>query len=118
MDSEEYSDSYSSYSEISSKSDEDVSLDDARNWCRLDEDNLAPPLPRYPFTGNPGIKVQIYNSSPLEFFGIFFDDGIVSYIGSETNSFGYDFIENNELTPNSSHKIGRTLIPVKYECFL
>ncbi|GBN43103.1 hypothetical protein AVEN_113430-1 [Araneus ventricosus] len=71
MDSEEYSDSDSSYSEISSESDGDVSLDDARNWCRLDEDNLISPLPRYPFTGNPGIKVQIYNSSPLEFFGMF-----------------------------------------------
>ncbi|GBL64335.1 PiggyBac transposable element-derived protein 4 [Araneus ventricosus] len=98
MDSEEYSDSDSSYSEISSESDEDVSLDDARNWCRLDEDNLGPPPPRYPFTGNPGIKVQIYNSSPLEFF---FDDDIVSYIASETNRFAYDFIENNELTPSS-----------------
>ncbi|GBN64597.1 hypothetical protein AVEN_254316-1, partial [Araneus ventricosus] len=67
---------------ISSESDEGVSLDDARNRCRLDADNLGPPSPRYPFTGNPGIKVQIYNSSPLEFFGIFFGDDIVIYIVS------------------------------------
>ncbi|CAL1286385.1 unnamed protein product [Larinioides sclopetarius] len=57
---------------ISSESDEDISLDDARDWCRLDKDNLGPPHPRFPFTGNPGIKVQIYNSTPLGYFGIFF----------------------------------------------
>ncbi|CAL1276203.1 unnamed protein product [Larinioides sclopetarius] len=71
MESEEYSDSDSSYSDISSESDEDISLDDARGWCRLDKDNLGPPHPKFPFTGNPGIKVQIYNSTHLEYFGIF-----------------------------------------------
>ncbi|KAF8785039.1 PiggyBac transposable element-derived protein like [Argiope bruennichi] len=101
MDSEEYSDSDSSYSDFSSESDEDASLDDARDWCRLDEDNLGPSPPRFPFTANPGVKVEIHSSSPLEFFGIFFDDDIVSFIASETNRFAEDFIENNELTPSS-----------------
>ncbi|CAL1262020.1 unnamed protein product [Larinioides sclopetarius] len=72
MDSEEYSDSDSSYSDISSESDEDISLDDARDWCRLDKDNLGPPHPRFP-----------------------------RYIANETNRFANDFIENNELTPSS-----------------
>ncbi|GBL67319.1 hypothetical protein AVEN_213754-1, partial [Araneus ventricosus] len=79
-----------------SESDEDVSLDHAKDWCRLGEDNLGPP-PRFPFTVNSVIKAQIHNSSPLEFFGIILDDDI----GSETNSFAEDFIENNELKPNS-----------------
>ncbi|GBO43025.1 hypothetical protein AVEN_85564-1 [Araneus ventricosus] len=55
MDSEEYSESDSSYEDISDESDSDEdTLDAARNWCRIDQENLAPPPPRFPFSGNPG----------------------------------------------------------------
>ncbi|GBM22473.1 PiggyBac transposable element-derived protein 4 [Araneus ventricosus] len=102
MDSEEYSESDSSYEDISdeSGSDEDT-LDAASNWCRIDQENLAPPPPRFPFSGNPGLNTRMDGSSPIEFFCIFFNDDIVGYIASETNRYAEDFIEKNDLTPSS-----------------
>ncbi|GBN12185.1 PiggyBac transposable element-derived protein 4 [Araneus ventricosus] len=102
MDSEEYSESDSSYEDISDESDSDEdTLDAARNWCRIDQENLAPPPPRFPFSGNPGLNTRMDGSSPIEFFCIFFDDDIVGYIASETNRYAEDFIEKNDLTPSS-----------------
>ncbi|GBM24852.1 hypothetical protein AVEN_23400-1 [Araneus ventricosus] len=102
MDSEEYSESDSSYEDISDESDSDEdTLDTARNWCRIDQENLAPHPPRFPFSGNPGLNTRMNGSSPIEFFCIFFDDDIVGYIASETNRYAEDFIEKNELTPSS-----------------
>ncbi|GBM73597.1 hypothetical protein AVEN_140229-1 [Araneus ventricosus] len=78
MDSEEYSESDSSYEDISDESDSDEdTLDAARNWCRIDQENLAPPPQRFPFSGNPGLNTRMDGSSPIEFFCIFFDDDIV-----------------------------------------
>ncbi|GBM51646.1 hypothetical protein AVEN_43276-1 [Araneus ventricosus] len=102
MDSEEYSESDSSYEDISDESDSaEDTLDAARNWCRIDQENLAPPPPRFPFSGNPGLNTRMDGSSPIEFFCIFFDDDIVGYIASETNRYAEDFIEKNDLTPSS-----------------
>ncbi|GBO37753.1 PiggyBac transposable element-derived protein 4 [Araneus ventricosus] len=102
MDSEEYSESDSSYEGISDESDSDEdTLDAARNWCRIDQENLAPPPPRFPFSGNPGLNTRMDSSSPIEFFCIFFDDDIVGYIASETKCYAEDFIERNDLTPSS-----------------
>lgn len=102
MDSEEYTDSDASYSDCSdSESDDDTSLNDARNWCKLDNDNFGPPPPRFPFSGQSGLTTIMHKSSPLEFFSIFFDDDIVAYIASETNRYAEDFIEKNDLTPSS-----------------
>ncbi|GBM42283.1 PiggyBac transposable element-derived protein 4 [Araneus ventricosus] len=102
MDSEEYSESDSSYEDISDESDSDEdTLDAARNWCRIDQENLAPPPPRFPFSGNPGLNTRMDGSSLIEFFCIFFDDDIVGYIASETNLYAEDFIEKNDLTPSS-----------------
>ncbi|GBM78914.1 PiggyBac transposable element-derived protein 4 [Araneus ventricosus] len=102
MDSEEYLESDSSYEDISDESDSDeATLDAARNWCRIDQENLAPPPPRFPFIGNPGLNTRMDGSSPIEFFCIFFDDDIVGYIASETNRYAEDFIEKNYLTPSS-----------------
>ncbi|GBO35438.1 PiggyBac transposable element-derived protein 4 [Araneus ventricosus] len=102
MDSEEYSESDSSYEDISdeSDSDEDI-LDAARNWCRIDQETPAPPPPRFPFSGNPGLNTRMDSSSPIEVFCIFFDDDIVGYITSETKRYAEDFIEKNDLTPSS-----------------
>ncbi|GBN81729.1 hypothetical protein AVEN_14601-1 [Araneus ventricosus] len=99
MDSEEYSESDSSYEDISDDSDSDEdTLDAARNWYRIDQENLAPPPPRFPFSGNPGLNTRMDGSFPIEFFCIFFDDDIVT---SETNRYAEDFIEKNDLTPSS-----------------
>ncbi|GBO24569.1 PiggyBac transposable element-derived protein 4 [Araneus ventricosus] len=102
MDSEEYSESDSSYEDISDESDSDEdTLDAARNWCRIGQENLSPPPPRFPFSGNPGLNTRMDGSSPIEFFCIFSDDDIVGYIASETNRYAEDFIEKNDLTPSS-----------------
>ncbi|GBN32219.1 PiggyBac transposable element-derived protein 4 [Araneus ventricosus] len=102
MDSEEYSESDSSYEDISDESDSDEdTLDAAGSWCRIKQEILAPPPPRFPFSGNPGLNTRMDGSSPIEFFCIFFDDDIVGYIASETNRYTEDFIEKNDLTPSS-----------------
>ena len=40
-------------------SDCDYSLKDARRWTRLDIKNLPMPPPRFPFSGQPGIKKNL-----------------------------------------------------------
>ncbi|GBN49585.1 hypothetical protein AVEN_154389-1 [Araneus ventricosus] len=94
MGSEEYSESDPSYEDISDQSDSDEdTLDAARNWCGIDQENIAP-LP-------PGLNTRMDGSSPIEFFCIFFDDDIVGYIASETKRYAEVFIEKNDLTPSS-----------------
>ncbi|GBN05768.1 hypothetical protein AVEN_82480-1 [Araneus ventricosus] len=51
----------SSEDELSSSEDEseNESLESARNWCGVDVSLLTPAPPKFPFTGNPGIKVSL-----------------------------------------------------------
>ncbi|XP_064635294.1 piggyBac transposable element-derived protein 4-like [Lineus longissimus] len=54
---------------------------------------------RYPFTGNPGIKVDIHDTSdPLEFFELFFGDELVDLIVTETNRFARQYLVEKEGT--------------------
>ncbi|GBO09391.1 hypothetical protein AVEN_220467-1 [Araneus ventricosus] len=92
----------SSEDELSSSEDEseDESLESARNWCGVDVSVLTPAPPKFPFTGNPGIKVSLRQSDdPLDYFCLFFDDEVISFIAKETNSFAEEHFSNLELTP-------------------
>ncbi|GFY61994.1 piggyBac transposable element-derived protein 4 [Trichonephila inaurata madagascariensis] len=96
---EESSDEEFSFSE--SESDDDC-LDSARDWYQIDVSSPLPSYPKFPFTGNPGIKVCLKDSGdPLEFFNLFFDDEMFSFIVEETNRYAKSFFENTELTPAS-----------------
>ncbi|GBM40530.1 PiggyBac transposable element-derived protein 4 [Araneus ventricosus] len=94
----------SSEDELSSSEDEseDESLEIARNWCGVDVSVLTPAPPKFPFTGNPGIKVSLRQSDdPLDYFCLFFDDEVISFIAKETNSFAEEHFSNLDLTPST-----------------
>ncbi|GFV88377.1 piggyBac transposable element-derived protein 4 [Trichonephila clavipes] len=83
------------------ESDDDC-LDSARDWCQIDVTSPLPSHPKFPFTGNPGIKVCIGDSGdPLEYVNLFLDDEMFSFIVEETNRYAESFFENTELTPAS-----------------
>ncbi|GBO03512.1 PiggyBac transposable element-derived protein 4 [Araneus ventricosus] len=95
----ESSDEEFSFSE--SESDDD-SLESARDWCRVDITISHPSHPKFPFTGNPGLKVSVGDSEdPLDYFNLFFDDDIFNFIVSETNRYAESHFQNAELTPSS-----------------
>ncbi|GFX87029.1 piggyBac transposable element-derived protein 4 [Trichonephila clavipes] len=80
----------SSNEELSSSESEsdDNCLDSARDWCQIDVTSPLPSHPKFPFTGNPGIKVRIGDSGdPLEYFNLFLDDEMFSFIVEETNRY-------------------------------
>ncbi|GFW72032.1 piggyBac transposable element-derived protein 4 [Trichonephila clavipes] len=89
------------FSSSESESDDDC-LDSARDWCQIDVTSPLPSHPKFPFTGNPGIKVCIGDSGdPFEYFNLFLDDEMLSFIVEETNRYAESFFENAELTPGS-----------------
>ncbi|GBL82853.1 hypothetical protein AVEN_106372-1 [Araneus ventricosus] len=75
------------FSSSESESDDD-SLGSARDWCRVDITISQPSPPKFPCTGNPGLKVSAGDSEdPLDYFNLFFDDEIFNFIVSETNRY-------------------------------
>ncbi|GFW95244.1 piggyBac transposable element-derived protein 4 [Trichonephila clavipes] len=89
------------FSSSESESDDDC-LDSARDWCQIDVTSPLPSYPKFPFTGNPRIKVCIGDSGdPFEYFNLFLDDEMFSFIVEETNRYAESFFENAELTPGS-----------------
>ena len=90
------------FSSSSSESESDDDLDNVRNWCEIDPTRKLIPPPKFPFSGNPGIKVPITDAEdPLEYFRLFFDENIISYIVEETNRFANNHLETAQLTPSS-----------------
>ncbi|GFS59257.1 piggyBac transposable element-derived protein 4 [Trichonephila inaurata madagascariensis] len=85
------------FSSSESESDDDC-LDSARYWCQID---VTSSLPKFPLTGNPGIKVCLGNSGDLEYFDLFFDYEMFLFIVEETNRYAKSFFKNTELTPAS-----------------
>ncbi|GFU73031.1 retrovirus-related Pol polyprotein from transposon TNT 1-94 [Trichonephila clavipes] len=90
------------FSSSESESDDDC-LDSARDWCQIDvTSHLYLVIPKFPFTGNPGIKVCIGDSGdPLEYFNLFLDDEMFSFIVEDTNRYAESFFKDTELTPAS-----------------
>ncbi|GFT34250.1 piggyBac transposable element-derived protein 4 [Nephila pilipes] len=89
------------FSSSESESDDDC-LDSAGNWCQIDINSSQPSPPKFPFTGNPGIKVCLGDSGdPLQYFNLFFDEEMFLFVVSETNRYAESFFEDAELTPAS-----------------
>ncbi|GIY75001.1 DDE_Tnp_1_7 domain-containing protein, partial [Caerostris darwini] len=62
----------------------------------LDTKNLPMPPPRFPFSGQPGIRKNILDPpNPLLFFELFFDEQLVLHIVTETNRFAYQDINQH-----------------------
>ncbi|GIX82073.1 DDE_Tnp_1_7 domain-containing protein [Caerostris extrusa] len=77
-------------------SDCDYFLKGARRWARLDIKNLPMPPPRFPFSGQPGIKKNILDPlNPLPFFELFFDKQLVLHIVTETNRFAEQYVNQH-----------------------
>ncbi|GFU00834.1 uncharacterized protein NPIL_437351 [Nephila pilipes] len=77
-------------------SDCDYSLKDARRWVQLGTKNLPMPPPRFPFSGQPGIKKNILDASnSLLFFELFFDEQLVLHIVTETSRFADQYINQH-----------------------
>lgn len=96
------SESEDAFSSSSDSDTDDISLDDVRKWCPIDISKGLESHPRFPFTGNPGIKIPIVNADdPLEYFLYFFSDEVLSFIVKETNSYADSYFEDRNLTPSS-----------------
>ena len=90
-----------SCSETETESENDESLDSVRNWIHIDTSAPVPAPPRFPFTGNPGLKVSIETGDPLEYFLQFFDETVLNFIVDETNKYAENYLATKELTPSS-----------------
>jgi len=55
--------------------------------------------PKFPFSGNPGIKVNIADpDDPLAYFELFFDDPLIDMIVQQTNLYAKQFLDFNRST--------------------
>ena len=97
---------------------EDESLDSVRIWTPIDTSaNLAAP-PRFPFTGTSGIQALITTDDPLEYFQLFFNEEIISFIVDETNRYAEQYLQSNELTPSSRVLNWKETNNKEMKCFL
>ncbi|XP_068122175.1 piggyBac transposable element-derived protein 4-like [Hyperolius riggenbachi] len=77
---------------LSSDSDSDSitsdteEVSDARVWCPVNTTQAPPPPPRFPFTGEPGLKVEC-DHCPLAYLQLFFSDAVIDKIVVETNRY-------------------------------
>ncbi|KAM5180744.1 piggyBac transposable element-derived protein 4-like [Mantella aurantiaca] len=71
----------------SDDSDDSAELSDVRTWCSIDcdTDQVAPP--RFPFTGAPGMKVDVEPDNPLAYLILFLTDEVIEKIVTETNRY-------------------------------
>ncbi|KAM5180683.1 uncharacterized protein ACMZJ9_001207 [Mantella aurantiaca] len=71
----------------SDDSDDFAKLSDVRTWCSIDcgTDQAAPP--RFPFTGGPGMKVDVEHNNPLAYLQLFLIDEVIEKIVKETNRY-------------------------------
>ncbi|KAM5157498.1 piggyBac transposable element-derived protein 4-like [Mantella aurantiaca] len=76
-----------SSTESSDDSDDSAELSDVRTWCSIDcgTDQAAPP--RFPFTGAPGMKVDVEHDNPLAYLQLFLTDEVIEKIVTETNRY-------------------------------
>ncbi|CAG0888976.1 unnamed protein product [Darwinula stevensoni] len=74
--------------ETSDASEESVpELSDVRTWCSIDCGVDHPAPPRFPFTGSPGLKVNVEQDNPLAYLRLFLTDEVINKIVTETNHY-------------------------------
>lgn len=90
----------------SDKSDHDsMNLQSVRQWCKIDMKNIPSPPPLVPFSGNPGLTVNIANNaSILSYFELLFDDQILRMIVQETNRYAQQYIHKTVCKEESRWK--------------
>ncbi|KAM5191663.1 LOW QUALITY PROTEIN: piggyBac transposable element-derived protein 4-like [Mantella aurantiaca] len=71
----------------SDDSDDSAELSDVRTWCSIDCDTDQAAPPRFPFTGAPGMKVDIEHDNPLAYLQLFLTDEVIEKIVTETNRY-------------------------------
>ncbi|GBN81316.1 hypothetical protein AVEN_33209-1 [Araneus ventricosus] len=112
----------SSFSDCSSDEETESSddLTQVRNFYELDITNPPSPPPRFPFTANPAVHLNIdLSNGTLQFLDIFFDDNLLEIIVSETNKYADRTIRNSNLRRKSrAKKNGNQQRRTKFKCFL
>jgi hypothetical protein len=91
---------------ISDSNEEDYSeLDQCRVWYDVNMQDIPAPPPRFPFTGNPGVVVDIDSTArPLECFELYFDQVMIDIIVRETNRYADQYISKNPPKVRSLYK--------------
>ncbi|XP_040195336.1 piggyBac transposable element-derived protein 4-like [Rana temporaria] len=96
----------------SSDSDESpLELSEVRTWCPIDCGMDAVPPPRFPFTGSPGMKVEVDYNDPLAYLKLFLTDDVIEKIVTETNRYK----EQQSTTLHSKFSRSRKWEPVSKE---
>jgi len=94
------SDEFSSESDISDSDTEDIG--DVRVWRRVDSEQPPTAPPRFPFTGNSGLQVELSDKSdPLTYLRLFLDEDVVDTIVIETNRYAEQTLCRSSLRPKS-----------------
>ncbi|KAM9305546.1 piggyBac transposable element-derived protein 4-like [Gastrophryne carolinensis] len=112
-DSDSWQDS-SSDSDTDQRSESDDSapdLSDVRTWCPIDCGMDEVPPPRFPFTGSPGMKVDVEHNDPLAYLKLFLTDDVIEKIVTETNRYN----EQQSATLRSKFSRNRKWEPVTKE---
>ncbi|KAM9307712.1 piggyBac transposable element-derived protein 4-like [Gastrophryne carolinensis] len=86
-------------------------LSDVRTWCLIDCGMDEVPPPRFPFTGSPGMKVDVEHNDPLAYLRLFLTDDIIEKIVTETNRYN----EQQSATLHSKFSRNRKWEPVTKE---
>ncbi|KAM9316490.1 piggyBac transposable element-derived protein 4-like [Gastrophryne carolinensis] len=86
-------------------------LSDVRTWCPIDCGMDEVPPPRFPFTGSPGMKVDVEHNDPLAYLKLFLTDDIIEKIVTETNRYN----EQQSATLHSKFSRNRKWEPVTKE---
>lgn len=90
--------------------EEPASLSDVRTWCPIaNTDQVVPP--RFPFTGSPGLKVDVEQDNPLAYLKLFLTEDVIVKIVTETNRYH----EQQSTTPLARFSRSRKWVPVTRE---
>lgn len=71
----------------------DATMTAARNWVEVTVASPPPAPPRFPFTGNPTILINIQDKTDvLKFYKHFMNDDIIDHMTTETNRYARKYL--------------------------
>ncbi|GBM21673.1 PiggyBac transposable element-derived protein 4 [Araneus ventricosus] len=84
---------FSDSSVDSDESENSFSIQNARQWCKIDMQNIPPAPASFPFIGNPGPNFTMADDATvLDYFELFFDDVMLQIIVKETNRYAQQYM--------------------------
>ncbi|XP_063219730.1 piggyBac transposable element-derived protein 4 [Bacillus rossius redtenbacheri] len=93
------SDSSDNYNDISSSEESGSEEISGRMWCEINCSLPTISPPRYPFTGKPGVNVNVnVDDNFLRYFLLFFDNDLAELIATEMNRFASQYIQTHPQT--------------------